>query len=169
MLCAWGAGSIVMLFIGLSRNLQGLPIFEHPPPKYSANRIMEILLNPNMNKSLVAHGRPIQVETSSTFVIDLTSLKHPDDVKKDMYGRWDYSGSHPEVFRCSFDQFDDVIIEKCAPGAAGSNVYYLRRIRSTHPSNGDFRRMIAFVHGKFQKGCSQQPGKPLFRWCLLSE
>ena len=36
-----------------------------------------------------------------------------------MYGCWDYSGSHPEVFRC--DQFDEVKINKCAPGAAGSN------------------------------------------------
>ena len=92
-------------------------------------------------------GRPLQVEKSSTFVVDLTSLKHPDDVKKDMYGRWDYSGSHPEVFHCSFDQFDDVKIEKCAPGAAGSNVCYLS---SSHPSNGEFCRMIAFVYGKFQ-------------------
>ena len=74
-------------FVCLSRNFQGLPIFEQPPPKYSAHRIMEILLNPNMNKSLVTHGRPLQVEKSSTFVVDLTSLKHPDDVKKDMYGR----------------------------------------------------------------------------------
>ena len=97
----------------------------------------------------MATGRPIQVETSSTFVVDLTSLKHPDDVKKDMYGRWEYSGSHPEVFRCSFDQFDNIRIEKCAPGATGSNVYYLCQIRSSHPSNGDFRRLIAFVHGKF--------------------
>ena len=39
-------------------------------------------------------------------------------------------------------------IEKCAPGAAGSNV---RHIRRSHPSNGEFRRMIAFVYGKFQK------------------
>ena len=129
------------------RNSQGLPIFEYPPPKYSASRILEILLNPNMKQSLVAHDRPIQVEKSSTFVVDLTSLKHPDDVKKDMYGRWTYSGSHPEVFRCSFDEFDDVVIEKCVPGASGSNVYYLRRIRSSHPSNKDFRRMIAFLHG----------------------
>lgn len=94
MLCVVGRVSSlqVMLFICFSRNLQGLPIFEQPPPKYSTHRIMEILLNPNMNKSLVTHDRPLQVEKSSTFVVDLTSLKHPDDVKKDMYGRWDYSG-----------------------------------------------------------------------------
>ena len=125
-----------------------MPIFEKPPPKYTATRIMQILLNPSMDTSKVAKGRPIGVEESSTFVVDLTSLKHPDDVKKDMYGRWDYSGSHPEVFRCTFDEFDDVSIEKCAVGATGSNVYYLRRVRSSHPSNSDFCRLIAFVHGE---------------------
>ena len=83
----------VLLYICLSRNLQGLPIFEQPPPKYSAHHIMEILLNPSMNKSLITHGRPLQIEKSSTFVVDFTSLKQPDDVKKDMYGRWDYSNS----------------------------------------------------------------------------
>ena len=128
------------------RNPQGLPIYENPPPKYTAIRIMQILLKPKL--SLVASGRPIQVDKSSTFVVNLTSLKHPDDVKKDMYGRWDYSGSHPDVFMCSFDQFNDLRIEKCAPGASGPNVYYLRRLRSSHPSNSDFRRLIAFVHGE---------------------
>jgi hypothetical protein len=126
----------------------GVPIFEQPPPKYTATRILQILLDPNIDQSLIAKKRPIEVERSSTFVVDLTCLKHPDDVKKDMYGRWDYSGSHPEVFRCSIDEFDKVFIEKCAAGATGQDVYYLRRLRSSHPSNPDFRRLIAFVHSK---------------------
>ena len=131
-----------------------MPIFERPPPKYTATRIMQILLNPSIDLSKVAKERPVRVEESSTFVVDLTCLKHPDDVKKDMYGRGDYSGSHPEVFRCMFDDVDNVSIEKCAVGATGSNVYYLRRVRSTHPSNSDFRRLIAFVHGK-EATCSK--------------
>ena len=94
-----------------------------------------------LTQSLIAKGRPIEVEKSSTFVVDLTCLKDPDDVKKDTYGRWNYSGSHP-------DSFDDVSIEKCALGATCPNVYYLRRIRSSHPSNPNFRQLIAFVHGK---------------------
>ena len=97
---------------------------------------------------MIAKGRPIEVERSSTFVVDLTCLKHPDDVKKDMYGRWDYSGSHPEVFRCYFNEFDNVSIEKRAQGATGNDVYYLRRIRSSHPSNPNFQRLIAYVHSK---------------------
>ena len=37
------------------------------------------------------------------------------------------------------------IVEKCAPGASG-NVFYLRRLYSYHPSNTDFRRMLALVN-----------------------
>ncbi len=132
----------------IHRNCMGVTIFEQPPPKYTATRILQILLDPNIDQSLVAKKRPVEVERSSTFVVDLTCLKHPDDVKKDMYGQWDYSGSHPEVFRCSIDEFDKVFIEKCAAGATGQDVYYLRRLRSSHPSNPDFRRVIAFVHSK---------------------
>ena len=60
----------------------GVPIYEQPPPKYTATRILQILLDPNIEQSLIAKGRPIEVEKSSTFVVDLTCLKHPDDVKK---------------------------------------------------------------------------------------
>ena len=70
------------------------------------------------------------------FVVNLTCLKHPDDIK-DVYGRWNYSGSYLEVFQCSFDEFDKVYIEKRATCACatGQDVYYLHRIRSSHTSN----------------------------------
>lgn len=126
-----------------------MPIYERPSPKYNAVQILQLLLNPNIDKSRIAKSRPCQVNNSATFVVDLTCLKHPDDVKKDMYGHWEHSGSHPEVYRCTFDDFNSVSIEKCAPGATGCNVYYLRRLRSCHPSNTEFRRLIAFVHGEF--------------------
>ena len=42
---------------------------------------------------------------------------------------------------------DEVEVEKCAPGATGE-VFYLRRLRSSHPSNPDFRRVLAFVSGE---------------------
>ena len=60
----------------------GVPIFEQPPPKYTATRILQILLDPNIDQSMIAKERPIEVERSSTFVVVLTCLKHPDDVKK---------------------------------------------------------------------------------------
>ena len=90
-----------------------MPVYEQPSLKYTATRIMQLLLDLNINQQKIAKSRPIQVEKSSTFVVDLTCLKHPDDVKKDMYGRWEHSGSHPEVFRCKIDEFNCVSVLRC--------------------------------------------------------
>lgn len=104
------------------RNSLGIPIFERPPHKYTAARILQILLDPNIDKAVIAKTRPIEVTESATFVVDMTCIKHIDDVKKDMYGRWNHSGSHPEVYRCVIDELDEVKTEKLATGATGSDI-----------------------------------------------
>ena len=67
-------------------------MFEKPPEKYSAAVIMKILLSSNIGEKMIAYKRPIQVQSSITFVIDLTKLAHPDDIKRDAYGRWIQNG-----------------------------------------------------------------------------
>ena len=131
------------------RNTSGVPIYEKPPEKYSAYRIMQILLNPKINEQRIAMKRPLEAPFSSTFVVDVSKLAHPDDIKKDVYGKWLYSGSHSDVFICSYSQDDKVSIERAAAGASGDNVYYLRRLHSVHPSNNDFRRVLALLSGIF--------------------
>ena len=90
---------------------------------------------------------PVQVTTSATYVVDVTKLSHLDDVKKDIFGVWYHSGSHPQACRVYIEEDDYVTVEKCAPGAQGENVVYLRRLHSVHPSNNQFKWMIAFVSG----------------------
>ena len=63
-----------------------MPIFEKPPSKYSAMRIMKILLNQSLDERRVAYKRHVEIQSSSTFVVDLTKLAHPDDIK-DSYGK----------------------------------------------------------------------------------
>ena len=123
-------------------------MYERPPEKYSATAIMKILLSSSVNEKQIAYKHPIQVQSSSTFVIDLTKLAHPDDIKRDAYGRWVQNGSHTDIFRCSYYADGEIMIDKVAPGASGSNVYYLRRIHCVHPSNSSFRRILAFICGK---------------------
>ena len=130
------------------RTLSGVPIFEEPPAKYSAFKIMQIVLNPKIDEDRIAKQRPLQTHRSSTFVVDITYLHHPDDIKKDMYGKWLYKVSHTDVFRCSFDDCGKVLVERAAPGASGPNVYYLRRLHSVHPSNKGFRRIVAIIFGE---------------------
>lgn len=64
------------------RNSFGVPIYENPPPKYSALRIMQILLDPSLSPSKVASDRPVVAERSSIFIIDVRKVAHPDDIKK---------------------------------------------------------------------------------------
>lgn len=114
--------------------------------KYSAETILKILLSPSIDKNKVCSVWPIEVESSSTFVVDITKLKHPDDVRKDFFGKWIHSGSHPTPFKAKVNSNGEIQVEKCARGATGE-VYYLRRLHCYHPSNSDFRRLLAFISG----------------------
>ena len=121
--------------------------YESPVPKYSAEAVLKLLLNKNIDHSQICTRWPVaNVTSNATFVVDITSLKHPDDVRKDFFGKWIHSGSHPFTFKASFED-GEVCVERCARGATG-NVFYLRRLHSYHPSNTDFRRMLAFVSGR---------------------
>ena len=123
--------------------------YENPPEKYLAETILKILLNPSISMSKVCSTWPIEdIETSSTFVVDITKLKHPDDVRKDYFGKWVHSGSHPVPFKATVNEDGGVEVEKCAPGASGE-VFYLRRLHCYHPSNSNFRRLLAFVSGEY--------------------
>ena len=39
---------------------------------------------------------PLDIQGSGPFVVDLDSLQHPDDVKKDNFGVWMHSGFHDQ-------------------------------------------------------------------------
>ena len=125
-----------------------LPIFEIPPPKYTAEQILRILLDPYISESKICNVRPVNITQSATYVVNIQMLEHQDDIKNDNFGKWQHSGSHPLLFRVQMESDDYMYIEKCAPGATGENVVMLRRLHSVHPSNCHFKRLIAFVSGK---------------------
>jgi len=108
---------------------------------------MHLLLDPKIDETKIASRRPLECSFSASFVVDISKLSHPDDIKKDMYGKWLHSGSHTDIFRCAYSDG----VEKAAPGASGDNVYYyLRRLHSVHPSNNEFRRVLALLFGMYR-------------------
>ena len=54
-------------------------VYETPAAIYSAETIMKILLNPLSSR--VSCVCPHHVTTSSTYIVDVTCLAHPEDVK----------------------------------------------------------------------------------------
>ena len=79
-------------------------MYETPPDKYPAETIIEILLDPSIKKTTICHQQPTKITKSSTYVVDLNSLKDPEDVKKDSFGVWNHSGSHLQSFECCFSK-----------------------------------------------------------------
>ena len=61
-------------------------------------------------------------------MIDITKLKHPDDVKKDSFGKWKHLGSHKTPYRVTFDEDGEIELMKCAPGVSGDNTFCLCRL-----------------------------------------
>lgn len=105
---------------------------------YSFEGIMKIL-NPIIPAERVYQKCPSFVTCSSTFVIDVTSLVHCDDVKKDDFRRWEHKGSHPIPFYVWFRDDISVGVKRCQDGGGKGEVFYLRRLYCTHPSNNKMR------------------------------
>ena len=89
------------------------------------------------------------ITQSATFVMDIRCLENQEDIKKDEFGIWNYSGSHPQVFKVNFKEDGYISVEKCESGARGNNVIYLRQLHCTHPSNIEFKRFICFLLGYY--------------------
>ena len=121
-------------------------MYENPPPKYNAERIIKILLQPDESK--ICCTKPTGVTRSATYVVNVRSLQNTDDIKKDEFGIWKYSGSHPQAFRVYHSEDGHMTVEKCCEGASGVNVVLVRRLHCTHPSNAEFKRLICFLSGR---------------------
>ena len=91
--------------------------------------------------------RPSSINQSATYVVDLDCLEHPDDIKKDDFGKWNYSGSHVLHYQVEKTPGGELVLERVLPGTQGSSIFQLRRIHCKHPSNPSFQRLLAFITG----------------------
>ena len=101
----------------------------------------EILLDLKIDDRKICKQRPLNIESSSTFVID--SLKDPDDVKKDKFNIIMDLITRPL-------NAVSVPVEMCglaffSPPNAQWEQYYLRRLHSKHPTNCRFKQMLCFI------------------------
>ena len=85
------------------------------------------------------------IRTSATYVVDTQKLKCLDDVKKEEFGMWNYSGSQQKAYRVHCEDDGDFFVEKCALNAKGDDIVYLRRLHCTYRSNQQVKRLICFV------------------------
>ena len=122
------------------------PLFDIPKTQYTIEKIINMLLDPS-DKSLICKERPIDIKKSSTFVIDLDQLEHPDDAKRDNFGKWNHSGSHTVPFQAWFTEEGILCSKRLKADSTKAGVQYLRRVHYNHPSDSRCKRMLAFITG----------------------
>ena len=60
------------------------------------------------------------ISKSATYVVDVRNLRNQDDIKKDEFGIWNYSGSHLQPFKIYYEEDNEITVEKCNPGVTGT-------------------------------------------------
>ena len=127
-----------------------LPVYGHPPKGYSGEEIVKILLNPTFQDELLCSTHPVSVQNNASFVVDLSKLKDPNDVRADDLETWKCTGSRLLQFTVKITDTDCCIINDTSSGA---EVVYVRRQYHVHATDPDLYRMIAFVeNSKSNKG-----------------
>ena len=102
---------VLILLLSFISDLHPLA-YESPPPKYSSEDLLKILLSPK-DKERVCRTWPVSgIETTSSFIVDIQALKHPDDVKKDFFGKWMYSGSPTSTYKTIVEENGEILVQK---------------------------------------------------------
>ena len=57
----------------------------------------------------------VSINQSATYVVDLDCLEHPDDIKKDDFGKWNYSGSHVLHYQMGKTPGGKLVLERVLP------------------------------------------------------
>lgn len=69
-----------------------IPIYERTSKAYSAKEVTEILLDVNLPTTRIATKQPVSVQENLVFIVDLSHLEKPEDVRADDLGSWACNG-----------------------------------------------------------------------------
>ena len=124
-----------------------VPIFDKTSDGFSARAIIELLLDKTLPPSKIATAQPVCVEDNMVFIVDVTKLAKPEDIRTDDLGSWNCNGK-----RCSWCVLDDdgSVLEIFTKRKSRSpNTYCLVKRYYKHATSGDFKRMIVEVYGTY--------------------
>lgn len=126
-------------------NNPNLPVYKHTRCRYNAQRIAEVLLNPELPVAKIATTRPVCVQDNVAFVVDLSKLQKREDIRADDMGSWKCNGKR--FIKCAVE--GSVIDIVTQPRRRDGNLYTLVRRYYEHTTSSDFKKTIAEIIGKY--------------------
>lgn len=124
------------------------PVFSWMKKAYTAEQLFCILLGEYCEEHLCI-SQPVNVSNNVSFLVQLSNLQHPDDLKCDDMGSWKHNGSPKNWFSVtkSTKKIESVVRIKTRPSEPAQNVYELKRIYYKNSSDEAIRKLVAKLEG----------------------
>ena len=124
-----------------------IPIFSRTHQSYTSRSIVEILLDKNLPQKKIATAQPVSVQDNLVFIVDLSKLCKPEDIRADDLGSWICNGKRSSW--CILDEDGDITDILTKYKSRYPNNYRLVKRYYKHATSGDFKRVIVELFGEF--------------------
>lgn len=128
-------------------NDPSLPVYQwnHANEHYSLAKLAQILLTDLVPPRKWCSKQPVYVQRNVSFVVNISHLDDPTDIRADENGVWIRKGS-PVAYVSKLTKADTTLFFHRSK--AGHNHYKITRTYYRHSSSPDFKRIITIVHSK---------------------
>jgi hypothetical protein len=124
------------------------PVFSWQNKAYTSEQLVQILLG-NYEQENTCICQPINVCHNVSFIVDINTLQHQDDLKCDYMGAWKHNGSPKRWFRVEDEQGRKKISALYTKQPTNeADVYELRRTYYKNCSDDSVRKIVSKLCGK---------------------
>ena len=123
-----------------------IPIFEETADHYTAKKITEVLIDKTIPLTKIATVQPVCVQDNFVFIVDISKLNKPEDIRADDLGSWECNGKR--CLYCSVDDMGYIVEVRKSKPPAGYHTYTLVRRYYKHATANDYKKTIAEIYGK---------------------
>ena len=113
---------------------------------FSVEELARVLLTDSIPKQKLCTKQPVRVCNNATFVVDLNSLDHHQDIRADENGVWIRKGSPVAYVSVHTKDTQTKIFRRTSMGNH-PNHFKITRICYRHSSSPDFQRIITTAYG----------------------
>ena len=128
-----------------------LPVFKRGKVEYTVPQLV-LILSGTHDDDDVCKTQPTGIEHNCSFIVDLTCIKDPNDLRADDSGVWKHKGVRKTWVVTNEEGVVIMQSREHAPKQANTQAdcqtYIVTRVYHTLQASSDFKRMIVTLTGK---------------------
>lgn len=110
--------------------------------------MVELLLDKTLPLSKIATTPPVRVEGNFVFIVDISKLDKPEDIRVDDLGSWTCNGKRCLYFSVDDEGHAEYIGKIKPPQCEASSTYTLVKRYYKHATASDYKKTIAEIYGE---------------------